>query len=111
LETAVGVIVLVLLLAIVFATVGVRKPETVQHQAFNQLSMPRKLLVPNDENEMIMIRSLLESEGIPYHVRNDQFGTLYPGPGNFGLNERAIFVDESDYDTATVLIREGKQEE
>lgn len=99
-----------LLLAIVFATVGVRKPEAAQHHASNQLSVPRKLLVPSDENEMMMIRSLLESEGIPYQIPNDQFGTLYPGPGNFGLNERAIFVDESDYETAAVLIRKGEQE-
>ncbi len=110
-ETAVGIIVMVLLVVTVFATVGARKPTAAQHHASNQLSVPRKLLVPRDENEMIMIRSLLESEGIPYQVRNDQFGTLYPGPGNFGLNERTIFVDEYDYETASALIGAGKQEE
>lgn len=109
-ETEVVAIVVVLLVVTAFATVGVGKPEAVQHHTPKQLQVPRELLVPRDENEMIMIRSLLESGDIPYQIHNDNFGTLYPGPGNFALNERAIFVDESDYEAATVLIREGKQE-
>ena len=59
-----------------------------------------KLLTPQDETELMMLRSLLEAEGIAYRVQNDHFGGLYPGLNIFALNERVIFVDEVDYERA-----------
>jgi len=62
-----------------------------------------KLLTPHDENELMMLRSLLEAEGITYHIQNEHFGGLYPGLNIFAQNERVILVDESDYDRARVV--------
>jgi hypothetical protein len=65
-----------------------------------------KLLVPRDENELMMLRSLLEAEGIVYHVHNEHFGGLYPGLNIFPFNERVIFVNESDYERAWSVARD-----
>jgi hypothetical protein len=65
-----------------------------------------RLLVPRDENELMMLRSVLECEGIPYQIQNEHFGGLYPGLNIFALNERIIFVDESDYERAWVIARD-----
>ena len=62
-----------------------------------------KLLAPRDENELMVLRSVLECEGIPYRIQNEHFGGLYPGLNIFALNERIIFVDESDYERAWVV--------
>jgi hypothetical protein len=65
-----------------------------------------KLLAPRDENELMVLRSVLECEGIPYRIQNEHFGGLYPGLNIFALNERIIFVDESDYERAWVVARD-----
>ena len=62
-----------------------------------------RLLAPRDENELMVLRSVLECEGIPYQIQNEHFGGLYPGLNIFALNERIIFVDESDYERARVV--------
>jgi hypothetical protein len=68
-----------------------------------------RLLAPRDENELMMLRSVLECEGIPYRVQNEHFGGLYPGLNIFALNERIIFVDEADYERACVVARDFLQ--
>jgi len=65
-----------------------------------------KLLAPRDENELMVLRSVLECEGIPYRIQNEHFGGLYRGLNIFALNERIIFVDESDYERAWVVARD-----
>ena len=65
-----------------------------------------RLLTPRDENELMMLRSVLECEGITYQIQNEHFGGLYPGLNIFALNERIIFVDESDYERAWVVARD-----
>ena len=65
-----------------------------------------KLLVPLDENELVIITSLLECDGILYRIQNEQFGGLYPGLSIFPFNERAILVADSDFDRASVLLRD-----
>ena len=97
-------LIVVLLIITAFAVAATKKPASRNDHRFT------KLLVPGNENEMMMIGSLLESEGIAYRIQNEHFGGLYPGPANFALNERAIFVDASDYEAASALIREYKQE-
>ena len=68
-----------------------------------------RLLAPRDENELMVLRSVLECEGIPYRIQNEHFGGLYPGLNIFALNERIIFVEESDYDRAWVVARDFLQ--
>ena len=108
-ETEVVTIVVVLLVVTAFATIGVWKPEAVQHHTSKQLLVPRELLVPRDENEMIMIRSLLESEGIPYQIHNDNFGTLYPGPGNFALLPLMLCREQVGDDQLGIRDRVGRK--
>ena len=65
-----------------------------------------KLLAPHDENELMMLTSLLEGEGIAFHVQNEHFGGLYPGLNIFSFSERVILVAEADFDRASLLARD-----
>jgi hypothetical protein len=65
-----------------------------------------KLLAPRDEAELMMLRSLLDAEGITYSVKNDHFGGLYPGLNIFALNERIIYVAEADYERALQVVND-----
>jgi hypothetical protein len=65
-----------------------------------------RLLAPRDENELMVLMSVLECEGIAYQIQNEHFGGLYPGLNIFALNERIIFVDEADYQRAWVVVRD-----
>ena len=62
-----------------------------------------KLLSPRDETELMMLKSLLECNGIAFHVQNEFFGGLYPGLNIFPFNERVILVAESDLARASLL--------
>jgi len=62
-----------------------------------------KLLSPRDETELMMLKSLLECNGIAFHVQNEFFGGLYPGLNVFSFSERVILVAESDLARATLL--------
>ena len=64
-----------------------------------------KLLAPRDENELILITSLLKGDGIDFFVQNEYFGGLYPGLNIFPFNERVILVAEADFDRASLLAR------
>ena len=65
-----------------------------------------KLLSPRDEAELMVLTSLLECNGITYHVQNEFFGGLYPGLNLFPFSERVILVAESDFDRASLLARD-----
>jgi hypothetical protein len=65
-----------------------------------------KLLAPRDENELILITSLLKGDGIDFFVQNEYFGGLYPGLNIFPFNERVILVAEADFDRASLLARD-----
>lgn len=65
-----------------------------------------KLLAPRDENELVIVTSLLECDGVAYRIQNEQFGGLYPGLNIFPFNERIILVAESDFDRASLLLRD-----
>jgi putative signal transducing protein len=58
---------------------------------------------------LMMLMSLLESEGITYRIQNEHFGGLYPGLNIFALNERIILVDESDYERAWLVTRDFRE--
>ena len=53
-----------------------------------------------------MIKSLLVSEGIPFHVLNDGFGSLEVGPQIGLFNERIIQVPEEHAERAAEVIRD-----
>lgn len=64
-----------------------------------------KLIEPQDEGELALIKSLLEGNDIPYFVQNEHFGSLYPGlPLPF--NARVVMVEESDIGRAATLLGE-----
>ena len=65
-----------------------------------------KLLAPRDENELILLSSLLEGNGIDFFVQNEYFGGLYPGLNIFPFNERVILVADADFDRASLLARD-----
>jgi len=61
-----------------------------------------RLIEPRDEGELALIKSLLDGNGIPYFVKNEHFGSLYPGfPLPF--NRREVMVHESDLVRASAL--------
>lgn len=63
-----------------------------------------KLVEPHDEGELALIKSLLDGNDIRYVVRNEHFGSLYPGfPLPF--NAREVMVDEADFPRAQTLVR------
>ena len=64
------------------------------------------LLVPRDENELLLVSSLLEGAGIEYFVQNEHFGGLYPGLNLFPFSERVILVAEPDLDRASLLLQD-----
>jgi len=65
-----------------------------------------KLLIPRDENELVLLTSLLEGNRIDFLVQNEYFGGLYPGLNIFPFNERVILVAEADFDRASLLTRD-----
>ena len=62
------------------------------------------LYSPRNEVESALLKSILDSEGISYFVRNDNFGSLEVGP-NIGLfNAKMIQVHDEQYDKARELL-------
>lgn len=66
----------------------------------------KTLYEPNTEQELLIIKSILDAEGVTYHVTNDGFGSMYTGPVLGLLNAKAVMVDEADYERASELIDE-----
>lgn len=64
-----------------------------------------RLIEPRDEGELALLKSLLDGNDIKYFVKNEHFGSLYPGfPLPF--NRREVMVHESELDRAETLIRD-----
>lgn len=63
-----------------------------------------KLYSPETELDLAFIKSLLESEGIPYFVHNDHYGSLNLGPKIDLLNAKTIFVNKIDAKNAKEII-------
>jgi Putative prokaryotic signal transducing protein len=62
------------------------------------------LYSPRNEIELSLIKSILDSEGTSYFVRNDNFGSLEVGP-HIGLyNAKMITVQDDQYDKAKELL-------
>lgn len=69
-----------------------------------------KLYTPSDESELVFLRSLLEAEGIPFYVLNDNFGSLYSGVYMNYFNAKTIMVPEEFFEDARELIRSAKED-
>lgn len=62
-----------------------------------------RLIEPQDEGELALIKSLLDGNRIQYFVKNEHFGSLYPGlPLPF--NRREVMVHESELGRAGTLL-------
>ena len=59
---------------------------------------------PQDEAELALLRSILDSEGINYCVKNDIFGSLKIGPRIALYNTKMIEVQDDQYDRAKELL-------
>lgn len=70
-----------------------------------------KLFIPKDEAELTVAKSMLESEGIPYHVKNEHFGSLYPGIAIKYINAKTIYVPPEYKEDAIALLENFMIEE
>lgn len=59
-----------------------------------------KLIEPKDTGELVLMKSLLDGNNIPYFVQNEHFGSLYGGI------TCVVMVHESDLDRARTLVGE-----
>jgi hypothetical protein len=64
------------------------------------------LYSPQNESEMSLIKSILDSEGISYFVRNDNFGSLEVGPHIGLFNAKMIQVQDDQYESAKELLND-----
>ncbi|WP_447980375.1 putative signal transducing protein [Candidatus Nitrospira bockiana] len=66
------------------------------------------LIEPQNQGELIFIKSLLDANGIRYFVRDEHVGSLYPGvPAVAGT----VMVGEDDLDRASTLMSELRREQ
>ena len=63
-----------------------------------------ELYSPENETELVLIKSILDGEGIEYHVRNDHFGSMEIGPRIELFNAKTILVREGHHDRAKEVI-------
>ena len=62
------------------------------------------LYSPQNESELALLKSILDSEGITYFVRNDNFGSLEVGPRIGLFNSKMIEVQDDQYERANELL-------
>ena len=65
-----------------------------------------KFYSPNDEVELALIKSILESNGVSFFVHNDHYGSLINGPRIGLLNAKTVFVSEDSAEKAQNIISE-----
>ncbi|MGH7884368.1 MAG: DUF2007 domain-containing protein [Thermodesulfobacteriota bacterium] len=63
-----------------------------------------KIFSPRDESELTVARSMLDAEGIPYHVKNEHFGSLYPGIAIKYINAKTVYVPAEFEEDAVALL-------
>ena len=64
----------------------------------------KTIYTPNDESELAIIRSMLDSADIPYRIVNQYFGSLYIGPAMGNLNSKPVMVPEEYFDDACEIL-------
>ncbi|MGB2690966.1 MAG: DUF2007 domain-containing protein [Thermodesulfobacteriota bacterium] len=64
----------------------------------------KKLYIPANESELVFLKSVLEADGVPFYVLNDNFGSLYSGAYMSFFNAKTVMVPEDYYDDAKEII-------
>ena len=67
------------------------------------------LYSPQNEIELSIIKSILDSENISYFVGNDNFGSLEVGPRIGLFNAKMIKVQDDQYENAKELLRDYRE--
>ncbi len=62
------------------------------------------LYSPQNEVELALLKSILDSENVKYIVRNDNFGSLEVGPRIGLFNAKMIVVQDDQYERAKELL-------
>lgn len=62
------------------------------------------LYSPDNDAELAVLKSILDSEGIVYFVKNDNFGSLEVGPRIGLFNSKMIEVRDDQYEQANELL-------
>ncbi len=62
------------------------------------------LYSPQNDVELSILRSILDSESINYFIRNDNFGSLEVGPRIGLFNAKMIEVQDDQYERANELL-------
>ena len=68
-----------------------------------------KLYSPANEIELALIKSILTSEGIPYFVHNEHYGSMHVGPKIGLLNAKTILIDPAYEEQAKDTLAEFLQ--
>lgn len=64
----------------------------------------KKIYTPVNEVELAIVRSMLDSAGIPYRIVNQYFGSLYIGPAMGSLNSKPVMVPEEYFEEAREIL-------
>ena len=65
----------------------------------------KKFYIPSNESELVFIKSVLEADGVPFYVQNDNFGSLYSGAYMSYFNAKTVMVPEEYYEDAKQIIQ------
>lgn len=63
-----------------------------------------KLYSPENEIELLILKSIFDSEKIHYYVLNDYFGSMKVGPKIELYNDKIIYVSDNDFKFAQELL-------
>lgn len=61
---------------------------------------------PENEPQLLLLRSVLDGAGLLYFVKGDVFGSLTLGPTIDHYNRKTIYVHPSDFEEARDLVAE-----
>lgn len=61
---------------------------------------------PEDEGDLLLLRSILDSAGLCYFVKGDLFGSLAVGPRIDHWNRKTLYVHRHDAEEARELVAE-----
>jgi len=65
----------------------------------------KKVYVPRNDSELVILKSILEEYEIEYFIQNENFGNAFNGY-TIPLNEKTIMVDDADYEKTKQIIED-----
>ena len=66
----------------------------------------KKIHAPINEEELTVLKSVLEAEGIRFFVKNEHFSSMYPFLQITSSNEKAFFVSDDDEPRARAVVED-----